>query len=99
MSQNKQFTLETALQTADDVIFRSKGRHLKDIETVIFSGAWKNETYDEIAEKTGYTRDYLTKDIGCKLWRYLSNALNEEVAKTNFKAAIKREWQKILRQI
>ena len=94
MTQNPKFTLEIALQTADDVIFRSKGRHLKDIETVIFCGAWRNETYDEIAEKTGYTRDYLTKDIGCKLWRYLSNALNEEVAKTNFKAAIKREWQK-----
>ena len=94
MTQNPKFTLEIALQTADDVIFRSKGRHLKDIETVIFCGAWRNETYDEIAEKTGYTRDYLTKDIGCKLWRYLSNALNEEVAKTNFKAAIKREWQR-----
>ena len=94
MSQNTQFTLETALQTVDDVIFRCQGRHLKDLEIVIFCGAWKNETYDDIAEETGYTRDYLSKDIGCKLWRYLSTALDEEVAKTNFKAAIKREWQR-----
>ena len=94
MNQQMQFTSETALQTVDDLISRHNQRHLKDLEIAIFCGAWQSKTYDEIAEETGYTRDYISKDIGCKLWRSLSIALNEEVTKTNFKAAIKREWQK-----
>ena len=94
MNPNTSFTLETALQTVDNIIFRHQKRHLKDIEIEIFGGAWKGQTYDEIAEITGYTKDYICKDIGCKLWKYLSIALDEEVTKTNFKAAIKREWQR-----
>ena len=94
MTKNPQFTLETALQTVDDIISRHQGRHLKDLEDAIFRGAWKSKTYDRIAEETGYTRDYISKDIGCKLWKYLSTCLGEEVTKTNFKTAIKREWQR-----
>ena len=94
MNPNVLFTLESAMQIVDNIIVRHQGRHLKDIEIEIFSGAWKGQTYDEIAEKTGYTHDYICKDRGCKLWKYLSTALDEEVTKTNFKAAIKREWQR-----
>ena len=91
---NTSFTLETALQTVDNIIVRHQGRHLKDIEIKIFGGAWEGQTYDEIAEITGYTHDYICGDVGWKLWKYLSIALDEEVTKTNFKAAIKREWQR-----
>ena len=94
MNPNTSFTLKTALQTVDNIIVRHQGRHLKDIEIKIFDGAWKGQTYEEIAEITGYTHDYICKDRGCKLWKHLSIALDEEVTKTNFKAAIKREWQK-----
>lgn len=91
---NTPFTLETALETVNDIIFRHRGKYLKDIEVDIFSGAWKGQTYDEIAEITGYTHDYICKDRGCKLWKCLSIALDEEITKTNFKAAIQRERQR-----
>ena len=94
MNLDTSFTLEIALQTVDRLIFRHLGRHLKDVEIEIFRGAWERKTYDEIAEETDYSPDYICKDRGCKLWKYLSLALNEEVTKTNFKAAIKREWQR-----
>ena len=94
MNPNTPFTLETALQTADNAIFRHFESHLKDIEIKIFSGAWEGKTYDEIAEISGYTHDYICGDVGYKLWKYLSIALDEKVTKKDFKAAIKREWQR-----
>ena len=94
MNSDTSLTLETALQTVDNIIFSHRGRHLKDIEIEIFRGAWEGQTYDEIARVTGYTHDYICKDIGCKLWKHLSIALDEEVTKTNFKAAVKRKWQR-----
>ena len=96
MCNNREFSLETALQTVDSVILRCQGRHLRDIEIAIFRGAWEGKTYDQIAEETGYSRDYICKDLGSRLWNYLSTTLNDQnVSKTNFKAAVKREWQRI----
>ena len=94
MNPNTPFTLEIALQTADKAISQHSQRHLKDVEIKIFSGAWNGQTYDEIAEINGYSHDYLCGDVGCKLWQDLSKALNRKVTKKDFKAAIKREWQK-----
>ena len=94
MKPNTTFTLETALQTADNAIFRHFEKHLKDIEIETLSRAWKGQTYDQIAERTKYSKDYICGDVGYNLWKYLSIALDEKVTKTNFKAAIKREWQR-----
>ena len=94
MYSNTPFTLETALQIVDDIILRHQRRHLKDIEIKLFSGAWQGQTYEKIAEITSYSKDYLCGDVGYHLWNALSIALDEEVTKTNFKAAIKREWQR-----
>ena len=94
MNPNTPFTLETALLTADRAIFRHLNRHLKDVEIKLFRGAWSGKIYNEIAEETNYSPDYLCSDIGYHLWRDLSIALDEDVSKTNFQAAIEREWQR-----
>ena len=88
------FTWETALQAANTLIFLHTGEYLSDLETIILHGAWNNYTYEQIAEAKGYTSSYLCRDIGCKLWDNLSKALKVRVSKTNFKAALKREWLK-----
>ena len=94
MNINTEFSWEKAKQTAENLIFRKIGKHLSDIETVILEGAWKDRTYEEIAEAEGYTSSYLSKDVGHKLWTNLSNALGEKVSKKNFKTALEREWQR-----
>ena len=94
MDSDTSFTLETALQTLDNIIVRHQGKYLKDIEIKIFRGAWKGQTYEKIAEITGYSFEYICGDVGYNLWKDLSIALDEKVTKTNFKAAIKREWQR-----
>ena len=93
MTLDLDFTWKTAKKTADNLIFNHTGKHLSDVEIIILHGAWNNRTYEEIAEAEGYTTNYLSKDVGGKLWCHLSTALKEKVSKRNFKAALQREWK------
>ena len=93
------FTWSTALQAANILMFLHTGEYLSDLETIVLHGAWNNDTYKQIAEAICYTSSYLCRDVGCKLWENLSIALKVKVSKTNFKAALKREWQKYTQAI
>ena len=92
MNLETEFSWENAQQITDRLLFRHRGKHLSDIETVILRGAWDNKTYEEIAEAENYTSNYLSKDIGNKLWGNISAALQEKVSKKNFKVALQRKW-------
>ena len=92
MNLAPEFTWEKAQQTVESLIFQQTGKHLSDLEIVILQGAWENKTYEAIAEAEGYTSNYLSKDVGNRLWGNLSAALQEKVSKKNFKAALQRKW-------
>ena len=92
MNIQQEFTWKIAWQMADNLVFQSTGRHLSDLEVIILRGAWHNQTYEKIAEAENYASNYLSKDIGCRLWGDLSAALQEKVSKKNFKSALQREW-------
>ena len=92
-------TWKTALQAANVLVFQHTGEYLSDLEIIILHGAWNNYTYEQIAEAEGYTGNYLCRDIGCHLWENLSTALKVKVTKTNFRAALQREWQKYTQAI
>lgn len=94
MNIYSKFTWTTARQTAENLIYQQTGKYLSDLEIVILRGAWEDRTYEQISEARGYASNYLSRDIGCKLWLNLSGALQEKVSKKNFKAALQREWQK-----
>lgn len=82
--------LQEALETADGAVFRSEGRHLKDIEKHLLLGALEGKTYEQIAKSSNFAISYLKKYAGPNLWKTLSRALGEEVRKTNFEGAIER---------
>lgn len=90
---------EQLLTIADAVIVAKSGRHLSDLETKILQGSIAEQTYEEIAEQTGYSVSHVKRNIGPKLWRLLSQGLNEEVSKTNFRSALKRRASQIGTQI
>ncbi|WP_019506614.1 AAA-like domain-containing protein [Pleurocapsa sp. PCC 7319] len=92
MKLNTEFTWEKAQQTLESLVFQQTGKHLSDLEIVVLRGAWDNKTYEEIAEAEGYTSNYLSKDVGNKLWSNLSLALQEKVSKKNFRAALQRKY-------
>jgi hypothetical protein len=81
---------EEGLQILDTAIFSKINRHLKDVEIIVLKGSWQGLNYDQIASNEGYAAKYLRQDVGFKLWKLLSQALGEEVNKTNFRAAVER---------
>lgn len=91
-----EFTCEVAIELIDESIYKNTKVHLKDIEIKVLQASWEGLTYQEMADKYGYSAEYLNKDIGYKLWSKLSEAIGqgEKVSKQNFKEALKRVWKR-----
>jgi hypothetical protein len=85
-----EFSLEEARSITDSIIFETTGKHLSDVEVSILEGAWLRKTYQDIALEQDYSTEYLRQDVGFKLWRKLSNVLEERVGMRNFKEALSR---------
>lgn len=85
-------SFEEVFPILDTDVFTKTKRRLKDVERFVLWGAWKEQTYDEMATASDYrySPGYLKQDIGPKLWKLLSKTLEEEVSKTNFRAALER---------
>lgn len=83
---------EDAFQVLDELVFAKTQARLKDVEKFVLQGAWRNQTYDAIADASEYryTPSYLKQDVGPKLWKRLSDVLDAQVSKTNFRSALER---------
>jgi hypothetical protein len=66
-------------------------RSLTDLEIELLRGAWDNLTYEEIAEASGYSLNYLQRDIGPKFWKLLSQIYGRKLNKTNARAVLTKE--------
>lgn len=66
-------------------------RGLSDLEVELLRGAWENLTYEEVAEASGYSLNYLQRDIGPKFWKLLSQTYGCKVNKTNARAVLTRK--------
>jgi hypothetical protein len=84
-----------AFELVDSAVFATVGRHLNDPEVTVLRGAWEGLTYDQMAESSQYTINYLMRDVGPKLWKILSECFKEEVSKTNFRAALERHQSSV----
>ncbi|MBD2166738.1 AAA-like domain-containing protein [Calothrix membranacea FACHB-236] len=90
------FGLDEAIKVANNALFNKLNRNLTDVEIIIIKGAWQRQEYDEIAAKNQYATTYISQDVAPKLWKNLSDALGEKVKKSNFKEALKRQWEMLL---
>lgn len=81
---------EQALEVINKSVFVHCGRHLTDVETAILLGSLQSQTYEQIAFTSGYSTSYITRDVGPKVWKLLSQVLGETVSKTNFQTALER---------
>ncbi|MDJ1175154.1 AAA family ATPase [Roseofilum capinflatum] len=77
------------LQFADRLVFAETGKHLDDIQKAVVKGVWEGESYEEIAQEC-HRSESRVRDVGYKLWRILSERLEEDVNKSNFRATIER---------
>ncbi|MEM8612926.1 MAG: BTAD domain-containing putative transcriptional regulator [Cyanobacteria bacterium P01_H01_bin.105] len=72
------------------------GRTLNEAELELFKGAWHGQTYETIAEQSGYASSYLTRVVGPKFWKTLSEAVGTRVSKSRFRAALlqlSKNWE------
>lgn len=89
-------TADEAYQLADAAVFRTTGRHLKDVEREILIGSFNGESYSKIAAACHRSDKYLGRDAGPKLWELLTGCLGEPVSKSNIRAVLERRSHTVL---
>lgn len=69
------------------LIYAKKPNYLTSVRKLLLSKVWEGKTYAHIALELHYEADYLKK-IGCELWHFLSELLEEPINKTNFRSKL-----------
>ncbi|MFN6473080.1 MAG: hypothetical protein RMY36_025910 [Nostoc sp. SerVER01] len=85
-------TAEEALNLVDSLLCSTFGQKLNDVQSVVFLESWLGHTYAEIAVQISYEHDYI-KQIGCQLWRSLSQLFGQEVCKKNIQTVLRYHHQ------
>ena len=80
--------LTAALRWLNSAVISSTGNKLREPERVILKGTWRGLTYEQMADSSEYSTNYLMRDVAPKLWKQLSNVFGRSVGKTNFRVAL-----------
>jgi WD40 repeat protein len=80
--------LEQALSLVNSVTSERLGRSLAEVEIALVQGAWENATYEEIADRSGYSINYLQRDIGPRFWKILSQSFERKLNKNNLRLVL-----------
>ena len=81
--------VQEVLRFADEMVFAKTGEHLDDMQKAILLGVWEGQKYSQIAEAS-YCSEGHIRNIASKLWKLLSNILDEEVTQSNLRSALER---------
>lgn len=81
---------EEGLDIADEVVFLRTGKRLSSLEVAVLRGCWDEQTYDQIADASGYSIAYLNRTVAPKLWQTLTHAFGEKTGKKNLRFVIER---------
>ncbi|MFB2982249.1 NB-ARC domain-containing protein [Microseira sp. BLCC-F43] len=82
-------TITEVLQFVDRLVKKQTGEHLDDLQKTVIQGLWQGKTYNQIADECGYDKNYVG-DVSRKLFKILSEQLNEDINKLNFCWTIER---------
>jgi hypothetical protein len=77
------------LRVVDALVVQQTDKHLDSLQVAIIQGIFKGQKYAQIAQDYGCTPGHV-KDTSYKLWRLLSDALDEPIHKTNLIATLER---------
>ena len=93
MKTESDLTWKQTQNLVDDLVFQVTKKHLGSSEMKVLHGAWCGKTYEAIASESFLAVRYIG-EVGGRLWSNLSEALGEDVKKTNFRQALQRQWEK-----
>ena len=79
------------LAFVEKIVYTATGKYLNLIQKQIILGTMMDKSYFTIAEEIGYSDGYI-KDEGSKLWKLMSDNLNENITKSNAKSRLK-SWE------
>lgn len=77
------------LRYLDELVFAQTGKHLDSLQRAIIKGVINGHKYADIAKEYQCTRGH-AKDEAYALWQIFSEALGEDLNKSNFRAFIER---------
>jgi hypothetical protein len=83
--------VQSLVAIVDELIFSHTGEHLDDLQQALLEGAFDHQKYAEIAKNNHRSEKYV-KDLAVKLWQTISEALGEEVSKSNIKSSLQRYY-------
>ena len=81
------------LQFVDGLVYQHTGKHLDDVQRAVVKGSYEGDTYNEIGEKNHFNKSHVG-EVGGDLWKLLSEALGEDIKKTNFRSTLERVYIK-----
>ena len=82
--------LEIALKFVNSILIAKVKRELRNPEIIIFRGTWQGMTYEQMANSSSYSANYLMRDIAPKFWKLLSEALEVSIGKSNCRLIIEK---------
>ena len=85
--------LAEVIDFLDNLVFTKVERHLKEVEIVVLTGAWSAKTYEQIAKNSEYSLSYIKQAAAPRLWKLLSEVLENNISKTNFRGVIEELLQ------
>jgi DNA-directed RNA polymerase specialized sigma24 family protein len=81
--------VQAVLKYMDDLVFAQTGQHLDSLRVAILKGVINGKKYTQIAEEYNCSAGH-AKDEAYELWQIFSEALGEDLNKSNFRATIER---------
>jgi hypothetical protein len=81
--------VQAVINYLDELVFKQSGKHLDSLQVAILKGVFNGQKYTDIAKDYNCTAGH-AKDEAYELWRILSNALGEDLDKSNIHATIER---------
>ncbi|MBD2564918.1 AAA family ATPase [Nostoc sp. UIC 10607] len=79
MDSYKNLDIDKILDILDERVLQHTGRHLLKSERVLIKGSWYGRDYKEIASNSGYSADYLHREVARQLWAMLSEVIGDGV--------------------
>ncbi|MGB0561103.1 MAG: NACHT domain-containing protein [Spirulinaceae cyanobacterium] len=81
---------DQALEQTQTLALTRQGYALSAVDKLILQGTWSGLTYDEMANTSDYSLNYLMRDVAPRLWKLLSKVYGERVSKSNYRAVCDR---------
>ena len=86
--------VQLIIEFVDRLVYEQTGKHLSNVQVQVIYGSWRGQTYVNMSQEPEmpesiFALQYL-KDTGYELFNILTQALGENVKKTNFRSVIER---------